>query len=88
MRNKLIDLNDHLFEQLERLNDEDLTAEQITQEVARTDAMVNVSEQIINNASVALRAAELLSEYGGKGSFEHIMPMIGGTTKAIEGAKK
>jgi len=88
MKNKLTDLNDHLFEQLERLNDEDLTAEQIAKEVSRTDAIVKVSEQIISNATVALRGAELMAEYGGKGTFEHLLPMIGGNTKLIEGAKK
>lgn len=43
MKNKLIDLNNHLFAQLERLSDEDLTKEQIEQEVRRTEAVVSVS---------------------------------------------
>lgn len=88
MKNKLTDLNNHLFEQLERLNDEALTPEELTQEVQRTDAMVKVSEQIISNATVALRGAELLAEHGGKGAFEHMLPMVGGNTKFIEGPKK
>lgn len=33
MKNKLVDLNNHLFAQLERLGDEDLSAEQLEQEV-------------------------------------------------------
>ncbi len=38
MKNKLADLNNHLFAQLERLSDEDLAPEQIEQEgrIART----------------------------------------------------
>lgn len=88
MKNKLMDLNNHLFEQLERLNDEELTAEELTKEVTRTDAMVKVSEQIISNANIALRGAELLAEYGGKGTFEHMLPMIeGNQTKVIEAKK-
>lgn len=58
MKNKLTDLNDHLFEQLERLNDDALTPEQIAKEVTRTEAMVKVSEQIISNANIVLRGAE------------------------------
>lgn len=87
MKNKLTDLNDHLFEQLERLNDEELTPEQIAKEVTRTDAMVKVSEQIIGNATIMLRGAELLAEHGGKGAFEHMMPTISGA-KLVEGPKK
>lgn len=87
MKNKLTDLNDHLFAQLERLSDEELTAEEIATEVTRTDAMVKVSEQIISNATIVLRGAELVAEHGGKGTFEHMMPMIAGTT-LVEGPKK
>lgn len=87
MKNKLMDLNDHLFEQLERLNDEDLTVEQIAHEVTRTDAMVKVSEQIISNATIMLRGAELLAEHGGPGTFEHLLPVIA-SPKLVEGPKK
>lgn len=39
MKNKLSDLNNHLFAQLERLSDENLTAEQIEQEAKRGEAL-------------------------------------------------
>lgn len=64
MKNKLIDLNNHLFAQLERLSEEDLTKEQIEQEVKRTEAVVSVSQQIVQNADLALKAAKLVAEHG------------------------
>ncbi|MCS6287723.1 MAG: hypothetical protein H8K10_01955 [Nitrospira sp.] len=87
MKNKLTDLNDHLFAQLERLSDEELTAEEIAHEVSRTDAIVKVSEQIIGNATIVLRGAELVAEHGGKGTFEHMLPMLTGKA-LVEGPKK
>jgi len=75
MKNKLTDLNNHLFAQLERLSDEDLTAEQIAQEVNRTEAIVSVSEQIVKNADIQLKAVTILSNH------ERMRPhltMIGG----------
>lgn len=74
MRNKLIDLNDHLFTQIERLCDEGLSEDELARECKRTDAIVAVSEQIVANASLSLKAAELIAEYGGK--FEKALPMI------------
>lgn len=88
MKNKLIDLNNHLFAQLERLSEEGLTADALAVEVSRTDALVKVSEQIIGNVTLALRGAELLAEYGGKGSFEHLLPTMGKEPNMIEGPKK
>ena len=63
MKNKLSDLNNHLFAQLERLSDEDLTAEQIAQEVQRADAIVSVSDQIVRNADLQLKAVTLLAQH-------------------------
>ncbi len=56
MKNKLIDLNDHLFAQLERLGNEDLNKEQLAHEVSRSKAITAVSGQIVDNARLALDA--------------------------------
>ncbi|HEX3747654.1 MAG TPA: hypothetical protein VHW09_27150 [Bryobacteraceae bacterium] len=82
MKNKLLDLNNHLFAQLERLGEEDLTDEQMERETARTNAIVKVSEQIIDNATVALNAAKLTAEYGG--NYEKMLPLIENKSAAME----
>ena len=64
MRNTLSDLNNHLFEQLERLNDESLTNEELEREIERTDAMASVSSMIIQNASLAYKVMVHKAEYG------------------------
>lgn len=64
MKNKLSDLNDHLFAQLERLSDEGLTAEQVEQETKRSQAMVSVADQIIRNADLTFKAAALVATHG------------------------
>lgn len=64
MRNKLTDLNNFLFAQLERLDDETLSAEELEAEISRSKAIGQISAQIIQNASVQLRAVEVVQEYG------------------------
>lgn len=75
MKNKLSDLNDHLFAQMERLSDEDLTSEQIAQEVLRTEAIVSVAEQIVRNADLQLKAVTLLANHE---RMRPHLPMISG----------
>ena len=63
-KNKLSDLNDHLFTALERLNDEELTNEQIESESKRADAIIGISDKIIANAKITLDAMKLMSIAG------------------------
>jgi hypothetical protein len=82
MKNKLSDLNDHLFAQLERLADEDLDAETIEREVARADAIVEVSDQVLRIADTGLKAAKLFAEHGNT-VLPHL-PQIGQTKEGAD----
>ena len=62
MRNTLGDLNNHLFAQLERLTDEDLKGEELKTELLRAEAVTSVSQQIIANAAVVLKAKKMSSD--------------------------
>ena len=64
MKNTTIDLNNHLFEQLERLNDEDLKGEELTEEINRAKAITEVAEKIIDNGNLTLKAIHEQNEYG------------------------
>lgn len=64
MKNKLIDLNNHLFQQLERLNDEDLSGEKLQDEIERSKAITGVSKEVVSNARLVLDAEKHRREYG------------------------
>ena len=62
MKNKLVDLNNHLFAQLERLSDEETKGEELLTEIRRSQAITNVAKQIINNGSLVLHAHKAVSD--------------------------
>lgn len=64
MKNRLSDLNDHLFAQIERLSEESLSAEQIELETKRSAALVDVADQIIRNADLTFKAATFVATHG------------------------
>lgn len=68
MKNTLSDLNNYLFETLERLMDDDLTEEQMQKEITRSQAVTSVAETMIHNGELALKTMQHLNEYGYGGS--------------------
>lgn len=65
MKNKLMDLNNHLFAQLERLNDEDLKGEELADEIRRSQAVTTVAREIVNNGALMLKARMAADEMMG-----------------------
>lgn len=76
MKNSLKDLNDYLFEQMERLNDDSLTEEQLDREIRKTDSIVQVSETIIANSELMYKAMKHLDDYGYRSEEGTSMPLI------------
>jgi len=62
MKNKLTDLNNHLFAQLERLGDEDLSGDKLKEEIERSRAVSAISRDIVGNASLVLKAQKAVWE--------------------------
>lgn len=77
MKNTLSDLNNILFEQLERLSDDDMTDEELEKQLKKTDQIVKVSEKIIANGELAFKAIQHKDKFYGTGD-KQLPPMLEG----------
>lgn len=66
-KNKIEDLRDILFCQLERLNDETFSEEQIKQEVEKAKAIESVAKQVIEIEKLAVDKTSMLLKAVGDG---------------------
>ena len=66
MKNDLNSLNNYLFEELERLNDDESleTEEILNKELKRAKAISGISTAIVNNAKLILDAKKYADEMG------------------------
>ena len=62
MKNNLTDLKNYLFEQIERVNDDDLTAEELDKEIKRSKAVTEASKTIVEIAKTQLDAFKYATE--------------------------
>lgn len=79
MKNTLTDLNNYLFEAIERINDDSLDDAQLDKEIKRSEAVQKIAKTIIDNGTLALHAKKHLDEYGQGDNVE--LPMLGVTNK-------
>lgn len=70
MKTTLNDLNEYLFESLERLTNEDLSDEQLDKEIKRNEAIQKTAKTIIENGALALQVKKHLDEYGAGNNVE------------------
>lgn len=56
MNNTLTDLNNILFEQLERLNDDDLKGEELNAQIKKSTCMHKIASTIVQNANLQFKA--------------------------------
>lgn len=66
MNNNLVDLNNYLFGELERLNANEILANEDTleKELKRSKAITEVSSQIVQNAKIMLEAKKHSDTFG------------------------
>ncbi len=68
MKNRLVDLNNYLFEQIEALLDKELTDDELKVEILRARSITEVASQIIENGKLALSVQKAL----GAGAAEEV----------------
>ncbi len=85
IKNKLTDLNDHLFMQLERLNDEEMPEEKLAMEIERSKAVGNIAKNIISNGRLLLDSKRHFDELGIKTEEQpEVLKICGGDEKKDE----
>lgn len=78
-RTTLNDLNEYLFQEMDRPTNEDLSADELDKEIKRSDALQKIAKTVIDNGALALQAKKYLDEYGEGDKVE--LPLIGVTDK-------
>lgn len=63
MKHSLLDLNEYLFDQIDRLSNDDLDEAALEKEIQRGEAISKVASSIIQNAQVQVSAAKVIAEY-------------------------
>lgn len=77
MKNTLTDLNNYLFEALERITDDSLTDDELQKEITRSQAVTAVAETIIHTGELSLKALRHAEEYGtGIDGHRKLPPML------------
>ena len=87
MKNTLSDLNNYLFEELERLTDDTLSNEDLQKEITRSKSVQGIAQTIVNNAQLALNTMKQIYEQGGNVDLPPVLGGGGNGPKALQGQR-
>jgi hypothetical protein len=76
MKNTLTDLNNYLFETLERLMDDELSDKEMGKEITRSQAVSAVATNVVKNGELALKTMQHLHKHGFDSADESLPPML------------
>ena len=62
--NSLADLNAILFNQIQKIQNDDATDEELEREIKKSEAITKLSSQVLSSANIALQAQKQFDEYG------------------------
>lgn len=62
--NSLADLNAILFDQIQKIQNDDATDEELEKEIKKSEAITKLSSQVLSSANIALQAQKQFDEYG------------------------
>jgi hypothetical protein len=62
--NSLADLNAILFDQIQKIQNDDQTDEELEKEIKKSEAITKLSSQVLSSANIALQAQKQFDEYG------------------------
>lgn len=82
MKNTFMDLNNYLFEAIERLNDDNLNDEELDKEIRRSEAVTKIAQTIIGNGEMAIKAQKVMYDCGSDQRVE--MPLLGITDSSLQ----
>ena len=62
MKNKISDLRNTLFEMIERLNDDDLSGEELNEQLKKAKIITGLAHEITESANCELKAVKTFNE--------------------------
>lgn len=81
MKRSLADLNEYLFDELDKITNDDLEGDELKREIERAGAVASVAGTIVNSAKVQLSAIRVADELGMKQSESMPLLLTGGPAK-------
>lgn len=81
MKRSLADLNEYLFDALDKVTNDDLEGDELKKEIDRAGAVASIASTIVNSAKVQLSAIKVADDLGMKQPESMPLLLTGGSAE-------